>query len=93
MEQIIQIEHLTKNFGKHRGIEDVSFSVEKGEIFGFLGPNGAGKTTTIRHLMGFIKSQTGQCRINGMDCWKESDKIQRSLGYIPGEINFFDENT
>ena len=56
MEQIIQIEHLTKNFGKHRGIEDVSFSVEKGESFGFLGPNGAGKTTTIRHLMGFIKS-------------------------------------
>lgn len=93
MEQIIQIEHLTKKFGKHRGIEDVSFSVEKGEIFGFLGPNGAGKTTTIRHLMGFIKSQTGQCRINGMDCWKESDKIQRSLGYIPGEINFFDDMT
>ena len=93
MEQIIQIEHLTKNFGKHRGIEDVSFSVEKGEIFGFLGPNGAGKTTTIRHLMGFIKSQSGECRINGMDCWRESEKIQRTLGYIPGEINFFDDMT
>ena len=93
MEKVIQIEQLTKNFGRHRGIENVSFHVEKGEIFGFLGPNGAGKTTTIRHLMGFIKSQTGQCRINGMDCWKESDKIQRSLGYIPGEINFFDDMT
>ena len=93
MEKIIEINNLTKNFGKHRGIENISFSVGKGESFGFLGPNGAGKTTTIRHLMGFIKSQSGSCRINGMDCWKESDKIQKSLGYIPGEINFFDDMT
>ena len=93
MENIIEINKLTKNFGKHRGIENISFNVSKGESFGFLGPNGAGKTTTIRHLMGFIKSQSGSCTINGMDCWKERDKIQKSLGYIPGEINFFDDMT
>ena len=93
MENIIEINNLTKNFGKHRGIENISFNVSKGESFGFLGPNGAGKTTTIRHLMGFVKSQSGSCTINGMDCWKERDKIQKSLGYIPGEINFFDDMT
>ncbi|MEE1029089.1 MAG: ABC transporter ATP-binding protein [Agathobacter sp.] len=93
MENIIEINKLTKNFGKHRGIENISFNVSKGESFGFLGPNGAGKTTTIRHLMGFIKSQSGSCTISGMDCWKERDKIQKSLGYIPGEINFFDDMT
>lgn len=93
MENIIEINNLTKNFGKHRGIENISFKVSKGESFGFLGPNGAGKTTTIRHLMGFIRSQSGTCKIAGMDCWKESEKIQKSLGYIPGEINFFDDMT
>lgn len=93
MEKVIQIEKLTKNFGKHRGIENITFDVSEGEIFGFLGPNGAGKTTTIRHLMGFIKSQSGVCKIKGMDCWRDSEKIQKSLGYIPGEINFFDDMT
>ena len=93
MENIIEINRLTKNFGKHRGIETTPFGVKRGEAFGFLGPNGAGKTTTIRHLMGFIKSQSGTCTIAGMDCWKESEKIQKSLGYIPGEINFFDDMT
>lgn len=93
MNKVIEINNVTKNFGKHRGIEDISFCVGQGEIFGFLGPNGAGKTTTIRHLMGFIKSQSGNCAISGMDCWKERDKIQKSLGYIPGEINFFDDMT
>lgn len=54
---VIEIDHLTKDYGHHRGIFDVSFSVNKGEVFGFLGPNGAGKTTTIRHIMGFSKPQ------------------------------------
>ncbi len=93
MNKVVEIDKLTKNFGKHRGIEDISFYVGKGESFGFLGPNGAGKTTTIRHLMGFIKCKSGHCSINGMDCWRESDRIQKTLGYIPGEINFFDDMT
>ena len=62
-------------------------------MFGFLGPNGAGKTTTIRHLVGFIKNQAGTCKINGHDCWKESAYINKHLGYIPGEMAFFDDMT
>lgn len=90
---VINIQNLTRDYGNGKGIFEVSISVDKGEVFGFLGPNGAGKTTTIRHLMGFIKPKAGNCQINGLDCWKNSDEIQKSLGYIPGEINFFDDMT
>lgn len=85
---IIQINHLTRDYGQGRGVFDVSFSIAEGEVFGFLGPNGAGKTTTIRHLMGFLQSKQGQCTINGIDCWEQSAAIQNILGYIPGEMAF-----
>lgn len=88
---VLQIDHLTRDYGNGKGIFDVSFSVGEGEVFGFLGPNGAGKTTTIRHLMGFIRPKKGCCRIDGKDCWKARAEIQQHLGYIPGEINFFDD--
>ncbi|GHU69119.1 ABC transporter ATP-binding protein [Clostridia bacterium] len=87
----IKIEELTRDYGNNRGVFDLSFTVDEGEAFGFLGPNGAGKTTTIRHLMGFIKPKQGSAAIGGLDCWRESDKIQKRLGYIPGEISFFDD--
>lgn len=90
---VIEIKNLTRDYGNGKGIFDVSFRVKEGEVFGFLGPNGAGKTTTIRHLMGFIKNQAGQCTISGLDCWQESAKIQEMVGYIPGEISFFDDMT
>ncbi len=90
---MIEVEKLTRDYGAGKGVFDLSFSVEKGEAFGFLGPNGAGKTTTIRHLMGFLKCRSGSCRIGGRDCWKERDEIQRRLGYIPGEISFFEDMT
>ncbi len=89
----IHIDRLTRDYGKGRGVFDLSLSVEPGEVFGFLGPNGAGKTTTIRHLMGFIRPQKGSCAILGKDCWKDSAAIQAALGYIPGEIAFFDDMT
>lgn len=88
---VINIEHLTRDYGGGKGIFDVSFQVNKGEVFGFLGPNGAGKTTTIRHLMGFIKSKSGHCEISDLDCWKQREIIQKKLGYIPGEISFFED--
>lgn len=88
---IIEINHLTRDYGDKRGIFDVSFSIDEGEVFGFLGPNGAGKTTTIRHLMGFIFAKEGTCAIDGMDCGKEVNKISKELGYIPGEINLMDD--
>lgn len=90
---VINVQNLTQDYGGSKGVFDVSISVNKGEVFGFLGPNGAGKTTTIRHLMGFIKPQCGNCQINGLDCWKDREQIQSSLGFIPGEISFFDDMT
>lgn len=90
---VINVHNLTRDYGMGKGIFDVSIQVEQGEVFGFLGPNGAGKTTTIRHLMGFIKPKAGICQIDGLDCWKNRDKIQKRLGYISGEIHFFDDMT
>ena len=84
----IEINHLTKDYGKKRGIFDMSLNVEKGEIYGFVGVNGAGKTTTIRHMMGFIKPDEGTVTINGLDAIKSSEKVKRHISYIPGEINF-----
>ena len=90
---MIAIEHLTRDYGEGRGIFDLSFEVKKGEVFGYLGPNGAGKTTTIRHLMGFLKSKSGTCAIDGLDCFKQAAEIKEFLGYLPGEIAFFDSMT
>ncbi|PKR84124.1 ABC transporter ATP-binding protein [Heyndrickxia camelliae] len=86
----IQISHLTKVFPNDKGIFDLSFEVNQGEVFGYLGPNGAGKSTTIRHLMGYMKPRTGFAKINGLDCWSNSPEIQKVVGYLPGEIAFFD---
>ncbi len=85
MAAIIEAERLTKSYGGKRGIAEVSFQVEEGEVFGFLGPNGAGKTTTIRVLMALLRADTGTARIAGLDCWKQSLEIKRLIGYIPGE--------
>ena len=90
---VIEVKQLTKDYGNKKGVFNLKLSVKKGEVFGFLGPNGAGKTTTIRHLMGFIHPDTGKCFINGMDCSKQSDLIQKNLGYLPGEIAFMDDMT
>ena len=90
---VCEIQGLIRDYGKGRGVFDLSFSINQGEVFGFLGPNGAGKTTTIRHLMGFLKPQKGRCTIGGKDCWKDRAEIQKNLGYIPGEMVFFDDMT
>ncbi len=85
MSAIIEVENLTKSYGRKRGISDVSFQVEEGEVFGFLGPNGAGKTTTIRLLMALLKADAGTARIAGLDCWQQSVEIKKMVGYLPGE--------
>ena len=85
MSAIIEVENLTKSYGSKRGIRDVSFQVEAGEVFGFLGPNGAGKTTTIRLLMALLKADAGTARIAGLDCWQQSVEVKRLVGYLPGE--------
>lgn len=87
---VIEIKKLTKYYGKARGIMDVSFNVEKGEIFGFIGPNGAGKSTTIRTLLALIHPTSGSATIFGKDCIKDAPEIAMEIGYLPSEVFYYD---
>ena len=82
---IINVDHLTKDYGYGRGVFDVSIKVHRGECYGYLGPNGAGKSTTIRHIMGFSKPQKGRTQIFGIDTFGHTDEILGKVGYLPGE--------
>lgn len=93
MEKIIEIANLTKTYGKNRGVTDVSFTVERGDIFGFLGPNGAGKSTTIRSMLGMIRPDSGSIRIFGKDSRREREEILKNIGYMPSEAVFYDSMT
>jgi ABC-2 type transport system ATP-binding protein len=92
-DEIIKITNLTKDYGDGRGIFDITLSVKKGEMFGFVGTNGSGKTTTIRHIMGFLKADSGNVSVLSKDAWTDSCAIKRAVGYIPGEIAFPDIKT
>lgn len=82
---VIATEALTKSYGKRRGIVDLSFEVEPGEVFGFLGPNGAGKTTTIRTLLDLLRPTAGRATVFGLDTRSGRDEIHRRIGYVAGE--------
>lgn len=88
---VIDIKNLTKSYGKARGIIDVSFNVEEGEIFGFIGPNGAGKSTTIRTLLSLIYPTSGSAEIFGKDCVKFAPEIAKEIGYLPSEVFYYDK--
>lgn len=90
---MIDVQSLTKVYRNQKGIFDLNFSISEGEVFGYLGPNGAGKTTTIRNLMGFVNPDSGTCRIMGLNCRTQSSQIHRCLGYLPGEMAFFERYT
>jgi ABC-2 type transport system ATP-binding protein len=87
---IIETNHLTKYYGKSRGIVDVSFNVEEGEIFGFVGPNGAGKSTTIRLFCSLIYPSSGEAKIFGKDVIKYGPEIRQDIGYLPSEVFYYD---
>jgi len=87
---IVEVSHLKKYYGAARGIEDVSFSVEEGEFFGFIGPNGAGKSTTIRTLLALIRPTAGSATIFGKDSVKFAPEIARDVGYLPSEVFYYD---
>ncbi len=87
---IIEVNNLTKYYGKARGIVDVSFNVDKGEIFGFIGPNGAGKSTTIRLFCSLIYPSSGQAKIFGKDVTKFGPEIRQEIGYLPSEVFYYD---
>ncbi len=88
-EYAIDIQKLTKTYGKARGVTELTLQVEKGDIFGFLGPNGAGKSTTIRSILGLINFQSGSARILGMDVKENHKEILKKIGYMPSEAMFY----
>jgi ABC-2 type transport system ATP-binding protein len=87
---VIEIQNLTKMYGKSRGISDINFHVEQGEIFGFIGPNGAGKSTTIRTLLSLIYPTSGSAKIFGKDCIQYAPEIKKEIGYLPSEVFYYD---
>ena len=80
---MIEVKNLTKRYGDKLAVNDISFSVEDGEILGFLGPNGAGKSTTMNMLTGYISSTSGQALINGVDILEDPIKAKENIGYLP----------
>jgi ABC-2 type transport system ATP-binding protein len=85
----ITTQRLSLNYGRRTGIEAVELDVPVGGIFGFVGPNGAGKTTTIRILLGMLRPSGGTAQVFGLDCWRQSHRIKRQLGYLPGDLRLY----
>jgi len=85
----LEITNLTKKFGKFTALDNVSLTVDKGEVFGYIGPNGAGKTTTIRVLLGILKATGGDAKVFGMDAWKHAVEIHKKIAYVPGDVTLW----
>jgi len=90
---VIEVKNLKKYFGRTKAVDDISFTVEKGEIFGFLGPNGAGKTTTIRCMMDFIRASAGTISILGKDSFSDSVALKENIGYLSGSVRLYENWT
>jgi len=92
-DHIIQVEHLTKKFGSFKANDDLTFSVKKGEVFGFLGANGAGKTTAIRILCGLLLPTSGSIEVAGYDVYRQSNKVKRNIGYMSQRFSLYEDMT
>ena len=90
---MIEVEHLTKDYGRYRAIDDISFSVEEGEILGFLGPNAAGKTTLMRILTCFFPPTMGRATVAGYDCFEDSLNVRKRVGYLPERVPLYEDMT
>ena len=90
---IIEINNITKDYGNGHGNFGLNLSIKKGEVIGFVGTNGSGKTTLIRQIMGFLRPDSGNISINGLNAWKDAAEIKKLIGYLPGEISFPDAPT
>lgn len=86
---LLETHALTKRYGATLALDRLELALPDGGIFGFLGPNGSGKTTTIRLLLGLLHPTSGQARIFGLDCWRQSARIKRELGYLPGDLRLY----
>ncbi|WP_326907375.1 ABC transporter ATP-binding protein [Sedimentibacter sp. MB31-C6] len=93
MENTIEIKSLTKTFGKFVAVNNVSFNVKKGEVFGFLGPNGSGKTTVIRMILGLINPSSGTGNVLGYDISKNKEKLRGKIGYMSQKFSLYEELT
>jgi len=93
METVITTDKLTKRFGSFVAASELSFEVNRGEIFGFLGANGAGKTTAMRMLCGLLTPSSGKARIAGFDIYHETEKIKRNIGYMSQKFSLYDDLT
>ena len=89
MDMVIDIQHLTKHFGSFKALDDLTLTVNKGEVLGFLGPNGAGKSTAIRVMLGLLRIDHGTVSLLGGDPWKESAKLHKRLAYVPGDVSLW----
>ncbi len=87
----IKVENLTKKFGDFVAVDNISFTVQKGEIFGFLGANGAGKTTAMRILCGLSKPTSGKAMVAGFDIEKQSEKVKRNIGYMSQKFSLYED--
>lgn len=90
-EPIIETHNLSKIYGNQLAVNDLTFRIQEGEIFGFLGPNGSGKTTALLMLLGLTEPTKGWARVAGFDCTKEAIKVKEIVGYIPENIGFYDD--
>lgn len=93
MEKIISVNNLTKKFGEFKAVDDISFDVAKGEIFGFLGANGAGKTTAIRILCGLSRATSGSGTVAGCDIMTQSEEIKKNIGYMCQKFSLYEDLT
>jgi ABC-2 type transport system ATP-binding protein len=92
-EAVVEVQNLEKRFGSFKAVAGISFSVRRGEIFGFLGPNGAGKSTTIRMLCGLLAPTAGSGRVAGFDIVRETERIKTRIGYMSQRFSLYDELT
>ena len=92
MSQVI-VSHLSKRYGNHTAVDDISFTIEKGHVYGFLGPNGAGKSTTMNILTGCLAASSGQVMIDGHDIFEESKIVKKQIGYLPEQPPLYQEMT
>lgn len=93
MEKVLEVKNLTKYYGKVLAVDNVSFALEQGDIFGFIGPNGAGKSTTIRSIMNFIQRNAGKVFMNGVELEKDNLELKKEIGYLPSEVYLYEELT
>ena len=93
MTALVEVNNISKSFESFLAVDDINFSLKKGEVLGFLGPNGAGKTTTMRILTGFLKPSSGSIKINGLDLFKNLKKAREFIGYVPEGSPLYNEMT